>query len=217
MKGQRFPAPRTRFADRVDAGKALSPFRKRVDSIVLALPRGGVPVAYEVAKSLSLPLDIWLVRKLGLPGHEELAMGAIAAGDITVLNDEVIKAARTDIQIGSIIARERQELARRNKLYRGGCAAPDVAGKTVIVVDDGFATGATMTAALQSLRKARATWIVAAAPVGASAACAELEAQADEVVCPFRIEPFYGVGHWYDDFSQTEDEEVMALLNRKTA
>lgn len=207
------------FADRTEAGiklaSSLSHLAGQSDTLVLALPRGGVPVAFEVAKALSLPLDIWLVRKLGAPAHEELAVGAIAAGGIIVHNENVLQALHINTEdIKKIVQREKQELERRNLLYRQGRSAPDVSGKTVIIVDDGFATGATMKAAIASLRQADARKIIAAAPVGATSVCKDLAQEADEVFCPVQPEPFVGVGQWYQDFSQTPDRDVLLLLNK---
>ena len=208
-----------RFADRKEAGKilaeALSSYVHKNNLLVLALPRGGVPVAYEVAKFLHAPMDLWLVRKLGVPGHEELAMGALAGGGLYVINDEVINLMRIGKNIiNDVMVHERAELERRNKLYRQGRPPPDVADKTVIVIDDGLATGATMRAAIMSLRQAGADRIIAAAPVGAPSTCRDLEKDADGVLCLFTPEPFYGVGVWYDDFSQTMDREVQSLLQK---
>ena len=208
-----------RFADRKEAGKilteALSSYAHKNNLLVLALPRGGVPVAYEVAKFLHAPMDLWLVRKLGVPGHEELAMGALAGGGLYVINDEVINLMRIGKNIiNDVMVHERAELERRNKLYRQGRPPPDVADKTVIVIDDGLATGATMRAAIMSLRQAGADRIIAAAPVGAPSTCRDLEKDADGVLCLFTPEPFYGVGVWYDDFSQTMDREVQSLLQK---
>ena len=208
-----------RFADRKEAGKilaeALSSYAHKNNLLVLALPRGGVPVAYEVAKFLHAPMDLWLVRKLGVPGHEELAMGALAGEGLYVINDEVVSLMRIGKNIiNDVMVHERAELDRRNKLYRQGRPPPDVAGKTVIVIDDGLATGATMRAAIMSLRQAGADRIIAAAPVGAPSTCRDLEKDADGVLCLFTPEPFYGVGVWYDDFSQTMDREVQSLLQK---
>lgn len=208
------------FADRTEAGRmlggALSDYAGRTDVLVLALPRGGVPVAYEIARALAAPLDIWLVRKLGVPGHEELAMGAMAGTDTLVLNQEIIKL--LDIHEASIDAavdRERTELERRNKLYRRGMPAPDIQGKTIILVDDGLATGATVRAAIVSLREAGAAKIVVAVPVGSALACEKIRQEADDLVCLYTPEPFFGVGQWYDNFMQTPDEEVLTLLGQK--
>jgi putative phosphoribosyl transferase len=208
-----------RFVNRTEAGEilaeALSGYAGKSGILVLALPRGGVPVAYEVAKALSAPLDLWLVRKLGVPGQEELAMGAIAGKNTLVLNDDIIAALNiSQPTIDSIIAREQAELERRNKHYRHGKPPPDVEGNTILIIDDGLATGATMRAAIASLRQAAAARVIAAVPVGAMSTCRKIEQEADELVCLHTPEPFYGVGQWYSDFSQTSDEEVLALLAR---
>ena len=198
-------------------GEALSVYAGRTDVLVLALPRGGVPVAYEIARMLAVPLDIWLVRKLGAPGQEELAMGAVAGTDTLVLNQEIIKLLGIDeASIDAAIARQRTELERRNKLYRRGLPAPDIQGKTIILVDDGLATGATMHAAIVSLRNAGAARIVVAVPVGTTSACRKIRQEADDLVCLYTPEPFFGVGQWYDNFMQTPDEEVLALLEQET-
>ncbi|WP_074708658.1 phosphoribosyltransferase [Nitrosospira multiformis] len=209
------------FADRAEAGRmlgeVLSVYAGRTDVLVLALPRGGVPVAYEIARTLAVPLDIWLVRKLGVPGQEELAMGAMAGADTLVLNKEIIKLLNIDeASIDAVIARERIELERRNKLYRRGMPAPDIQGKTIILVDDGLATGATVRAAIVSLRDAGAARIVVAVPVGTTSACRKIRQEADDLVCLYTPEPFFGVGQWYDNFMQTPDEEVLALLEQET-
>lgn len=206
-----------RFANRTEAGRmlaeALSAYIGRSGILILALPRGGVPVAYEVAKALSAPMDLWLVRKLGVPGQEELALGALAGKNIRVLNDDIISLLNIDQSaIDIVIAREQAELERRNRLYRQGRPPPDIEGKTIIIIDDGLATGATMRAAIVSLRQADAAQIIAAVPVGAVSTCRKIEQEADELVCLHTPEPFYGVGQWYIDFSQTSDEEVLALL-----
>ena len=207
------------FADRTEAGKmlgeALSNYAGKTDVLVLALPRGGVPVAYEVAKALAAPMDLWLVRKLGVPGQEELAMGAMAGKDTRVLNQEIINLLNIDqASLNATIAREQAELERRNSLYRQGMPPPDIQGKTIILVDDGLATGATMRAAIASLRHAGAARIIVAVPVAAGSASEKIRKEADKLVCLYTPEPFYGVGQWYDDFSQTTDEEVLALLDR---
>lgn len=206
------------YEDRRQAGRALATclaqFAGRHDVVVLGLPRGGVPVAFEVAHALSLPLDIWLVRKLGVPGEEELAMGAIASGGVQLLDRLLIwrRGIPAD-RLAETVARETAELARRERQYRGGGPAPSVAGLTVIVVDDGVATGASMEAAVESLRQAGAAHVVVAVPVGAVAALERLQPLADWVVCPLRPEPFIAVGHWYGHFEQTSDEEVVDLLS----
>jgi putative phosphoribosyl transferase len=205
------------FADRAEAGKrlaeALSGYAGRADVLVLALPRGGVPVAYEVAQTLAVPMDLWLVRKLGVPGQEELAMGAIAGNDTRILNRDIINVLNIDrTTIDAVIVKEQAELERRNLLYRQGRPSPNVEGKTIIIIDDGLATGATMRAAIASLRQAGAAKIIAAVPVGAASTCGKVEQEADELVYLYTPEPFYGVGQWYSDFSQTSDESVLALL-----
>lgn len=207
------------FDDRQHAGRELAArlraFAGRDDVLVLALPRGGVPVAFEVAQALQVPLDVFLVRKLGVPGHEELAMGAIASGDVRVLNDGVVRGYGIDAGIiDAVTKREKLELRRREQAYRDGRAAPDIAGKTVIVIDDGLATGSTMRAALAALRKLSPKRVVMAVPVAAAATCREFESEADDVVCAATPQPFYGVGQWYRDFSQTDDDEVRDLLSR---
>ena len=206
-----------RFRDRVDAGQqlatALTEFVDRPDVIVLALPRGGVPVACEVATALSLPMDVFLVRKLGVPGHPELAMGAIAAGDVQVLSDDLIRDLRIPpVLVQQAVARERVELERRDRLFRGSRPAPDVRNHTVLLVDDGLATGSTMEAAIAALRQQNPARIVVAAPVGASGTCARLSRLADRVVCLLTPHPFEAVGQWYERFDQTSDDEVQRLL-----
>ncbi len=208
------------FRDRTDAGRQLAArlphYAGRDDVIVLALPRGGVPVGYEVAEALGAPLDVFLVRKLGTPGHEELAMGAIASGGVRVLNDQVVRMLRpAEEVIARVEAAERRELERREREYRGGQPPLDVRGKTVILVDDGLATGSTMRAAVAAVRKLGPARVVVAVPVGAAETCEEFEGEADEAVCAREPDPFYAVGAWYDDFSQTTDEEVRDLLARR--
>lgn len=207
------------FIDRTEAGKLLAAkltrYTGRRDTIVLALPRGGVPVAFEIARALSAPLDVFLVRKLGVPGHEELAMGAIATGGIRVLNRDVVAYLAIPQRVIDAVARqEQQELERRERLYRGDRPAPEVRGMTVILVDDGLATGSTMRAAIAALKKLEPGRIVVAVPVAPPSAVEELENEVDEVVCVFTPEPFDGVGRWYRDFSQTTDQEVRSLLDR---
>lgn len=207
------------YRDRIEAGKQLatklSSYRDSHDVIVLALPRGGVPVAYEVAKTLRAPLDVFLVRKLGVPGHGELAMGAIATGGIRVLNDDVLDHLRIPANIiDSVTVIEQRELERREHVYRGERPEPDVRGKTVILVDDGLATGSTMRAAAAALRQQDPARIVVAVPVSAPQSCNEYRMGVDEIVCAVTPEPFYGVGQWYRDFSQTTDEEVRELLEQ---
>jgi predicted phosphoribosyltransferase len=215
---------RPMFRDRREAGQllatALSRYAGRPDVVVLALPRGGVPVAYEVAQALGAPLDVFVVRKLGVPGHEELAMGAVATPGVRVLNEEVVRGLGIPARmIEAVAAREQAELARRERLYRGDRPPLDVRGHTVILVDDGLATGATMHAAVRALRQRQPARIVVAVPTAAAEACEALETEADDVVCAVTPEPFYSVGLWYDDFEQTTDDEVRALLDesRQTA
>lgn len=208
---------KTQFIDRTEAGRFLaesvSSYANRDDVVVLALPRGGVPVAAEVAKQLNAPLDVFVVRKLGLPDHPELAMGAIASGGVRVFNGEIVNALRIpDEVIDAVSAEELIELQRREKVYRAGLPPLDVEGKTVIVVDDGVATGSTMLAAVSALRQLNAARIVVAAPVIAASTYHELRRVADSVAAVMMPENFYAVGQWYKDFSQTSDEEVRDLL-----
>jgi putative phosphoribosyl transferase len=208
------------FRDRSEAGRLLadklSPgYPGRPDVLVLALPRGGVPVGYEVASALHAPLDVFIVRKLGVPGHEEFAMGAVATGGVRVLNEHVVRALGIpDYVIDSMAAWEEQELRRRELLYRGNRPPPEVRGKTVILVDDGLATGSTMLAAVQALRRQKPARIVVAVPVAAPDTCELLKPEVDEIVCAATPEPFYAVGLWYQNFCQTTDEEVRELLAR---
>lgn len=207
------------FRDRSEAGRLLAEklaqYAVLQDVLVLALPRGGVPVGYEVARALGAPLDVFLVRKLGVPGQEELAMGAVATGDVRVLNEQVIRALQIpDYVIGAVAKWELQELARRERVYRGKRPPPDVHRRKVILVDDGLATGATMHAAVEALRQQQPARIVVAVPTASPETCEELRAEVDEVVCAITPEPFYAVGLWYEDFSQTTDEEVRELLAR---
>jgi predicted phosphoribosyltransferase len=206
-----------RFRDREDAGRVLAAelgaYGGRDDVIVLALPRGGVPVGFEVARALGAPLDVFTVRKLGVPGHEELAFGAIATGGVRVLDPDLIgRLGLPASVVEAITARERRELERRERAYRGERPAPALAGKTVIVVDDGLATGSTMRAAIRALRAAGPARIVVAVPTGAGETCDELRGIADAVACASTPEPFYAVGQAYEDFSATSDDEVCALL-----
>jgi predicted phosphoribosyltransferase len=208
-----------RFRDRFEAGRLLAErlreYAGRDDVIVLALPRGGVPVAYEVAKALGAPLDVFVVRKLGVPGHEELAMGAIASGGVAVLDERLIGAiGLSGEHLERVIAAELQELERREAAYRGSHDSPDLADKTVILVDDGLATGSTMRAAAVAVRRQNPARIVVAVPVAAAETCDEFRDVVDEVVCGATPRPFHAVGLWYDDFSQTSDEEVRELLTR---
>ena len=210
-----------RFLNRQDAGRELaaqlSAYADKAGVLVLALPRGGVPVACEVATALNAPMDVFLVRKLGTPGHRELAMGAIASGGIRVLNDDVVQWYRIPQPAIEAVAREEeQELLRREGEYRGDRPAPDLGGRTVILVDDGLATGSTMRAAVQAVKARHPARVIVAVPVGARQTCAELASIADEVVCATMPEPFSAVGEWYEDFSQTSDEEVRRLLGSGT-
>ncbi len=207
------------YRDRADAGKELAKHLKdyanREDVLVLALPRGGVPVAFEVANALHAPLDIFLVRKLGVPGHEELAMGAIATGGVRVLNEGVVGYLDIpDELIDEVAANEERELDRRQRLYRGNRPLPDVRARTIILVDDGLATGSTMRAAATALRKQQPARIVVAVPVSAPETCDEFRMEVDEVICAAMPQPFLGVGLWYEDFSQTTDQEVRDLLEK---
>jgi putative phosphoribosyl transferase len=207
------------FANRHEAGTVLAGLLKhyanRPDVLVLALPRGGLPVAFEVAQALNAPLDVFVVRKLGVPGHDELAMGAIATGGVRVLNDDVVGyLGLSDAAIDRVMEKEKRELERRERIYRGDRTPPNVQGRTVILVDDGLATGSTMRAAVAALRKQQPSHIVVAVPVASPEACAELGSEVDEIVCAATPRPFLGVGRWYRDFSQTTDEEVHELLAR---
>jgi predicted phosphoribosyltransferase len=209
------------YRDRTEAGRLLAErlgaYADRPEVIVLALPRGGVPVGYEVARALHAPLDVFIVRKLGVPGHEELAMGAVATGGVRVLNDQVVRGLGIpDSVIDAVASWELEELRRRERLYRGDRPPPDVRGKTVILVDDGLATGSTMLAAVRALRQQQPARIVVAVPIAAPDTCELLRAEVDDVVCAVTPEPFYAVGLWYRDFSQTTDEEVRELLAQAT-
>ncbi len=207
------------FLDRYEGGRVLADllrhYAHQPDALVLALPRGGVPVGYVVARQLGVPMDVFLVRKLGAPRHEELAMGAIASGGMRVINREVVEELSISReQIDATAEREGRELQRRELRYRDGRAPPDVRGRTVILVDDGLATGTTMRAAVAALRQQAPARIVVAVPVGAVESCEDLAAEADEVICARMPEPFYAVGLWFRDFAQTSDEEVRELLAR---
>lgn len=207
------------FRDRTEAGQRLAAqltdYADRPDVLVLALPRGGVPVAFEVARELDAPLDIFLVRKLGVPGQKELAMGAIATGGVRVVNDDVVDYLRIPGYVIDAVAMEEQrELERRERAYRGDQPAPDVRGRTVILIDDGLATGSTMRAAIAALRKQEPARIVVAVPVASPETCNEFRAKVDDIVCAVTPQPFHGVGMWYEDFSQTTDDEVRELLAR---
>jgi predicted phosphoribosyltransferase len=181
--------------------------------LVLALPRGGVPVGYQIAKALGAPLDVFVVRKLGVPGHEELALGALASGNILVLNDDVVQALRiTREVIDAVAAQEARELERRERAYRGDRPRIDPAGRVIIIVDDGLATGATMRAAVRALRDRGADRLIVAVPTASPQTCADFRTEVDEIVCAITPEPFDAVGLWYEDFSQTTDAEVQELL-----
>jgi putative phosphoribosyl transferase len=215
-------ASRLPFRDRVEAGQVLASrlltYADRPGVVVLALPRGGVPVAYQVASALNASLDVFLVRKLGAPGHEELAIGAIASGGVRVLNDDLVRYLGLDAHvIDRIATREARELARREREYRGDRPPVDVGGRTVILIDDGLATGATMRAAAEAVRAQHPARLIVAVPVAAKTACDEFRPLVDEVVCARTPEPFEAVGLWYTNFSQTSDEEVRSLLERRRA
>jgi putative phosphoribosyl transferase len=207
-----------RFHNRVEAGRVLAQvllgYAHRPDVLVLGLPRGGVPVAYEVAKALAAPLDLFLVRKLGVPGQEELAMGAIASGGTRVVNREVVQALSIpDYIIDEVVADEQRELTRREQIYRDDLPPPPVRDHTVILVDDGLATGSTMRAAVRALRQQSPARLIVAVPTAAREICEALTSEVDEMVCAITPEPFYAVGLSYEDFSQTGDQEVRALLD----
>jgi putative phosphoribosyl transferase len=209
----------TAFPNRAEAGRLLaeklSKYAGGNDVIVLGLPRGGVPVAYQVARALGVPLDVFIVRKLGVPGFEELAVGAIASGGVRVLNEDVMRALpNAEEIIESVTAKETAELERREQSYRDGRPAPELRNRTVILVDDGLATGATMRAAVKALRQRGAAKIVVAVPVGPPDTCREFEDVADETVCATAPEFFQAVGQYYEDFSQISDDEVRELLAR---
>jgi len=209
----------TVFRDRADAGKRLaghlSKYKDQLDVLVLALPRGGVPVGFEVATALNAPLDVFLVRKLGLPGHEELAMGAIASGGVTVLNEDVVRMNQVpESTIESVAARQRAELERRELTYGRDRKHIELRGKSVIIVDDGLATGATMRAAVAAVRQQRPARIIVAVPTAPPDTCRSFRDQADEVICVITPQHFAAVGYWYSDFSQTTDQEVRELLDR---
>ena len=207
------------FKDRRDAGRqlaqALRSYAGRSDVLVLGLPRGGVPVAFEVAQALGAPLDVFIVRKLGMPRYQELAIGAIASGGVRVLNEGLIRTAGvSQLDIEAVTAAEERELNRRLRRYRGDRPLPEIAGRTVILIDDGLATGSTMQAAVMALRQERPAAIVVAVPTAPPETCDAFRGLVEEVVCAVTPEPFYGVGLWYQDFSQTTDEEVHELLER---
>lgn len=205
------------FRDRKDAGRKLARrltvYAGRNNVIILALPRGGVPVAYGVAKALNVPMDIFIVRKLGWPGHEEMAIGAIASGGVRVLNEGIVRYLNIPDDLIDVVAqRELRELERRERAYRGNRPPLEVKGRTVIIIDDGLATGASMRAAILGLRTHSPAEIVIAVPTAALETCEALEPEVDQMICATMPEPFYGVSRWYEDFSQTTDEEVRILL-----
>jgi putative phosphoribosyl transferase len=208
----------TAFRDRTEAGRLLAQrlaiYEGHPDVLVLALPRGGVPVAFEVARALEAPLDVFVVRKLGVPGYEELAMGAIASGGIRVLNEDLVRALGIpDDVIEAVTARELRELRSRERAYRGDRPPPAVRGRTVILVDDGIATGSTMRAAIAALRRLEPARLIVAVPAAAPSTCNEIRREADDCICEIMPDPFYAVGIWYEDFSQTTDDEVRDLLD----
>jgi putative phosphoribosyl transferase len=211
-----------RFRDRFDAGRRLAErlrdeYGGRDDVVVLALPRGGVPVGYELARVLGAPLDVFLVRKLGVPGHEELALGAIAGGGVRVLNDDVVTAVGlSEDEVARLAVAEQKELERREQQYRNGREPIEFENRTAILVDDGLATGASMRAAALAVRRHHPKKVVIAVPVAAQRTCDELRSEVDEVVCATTPEPFLAVGYWYEDFTQTTDDEVRELLTRAT-
>lgn len=206
------------FKNRSDAGKRLAArllvYADRPDVVVLGLPRGGLPVAFEVAQRLGVPLDVFVVRKLGVPGQEELAMGAIASGNVTVMNESITRSLGISKEaINSIARKEGEELKRRERLYRQGLAPLDLRNRTVILIDDGLATGATMRAAIEALQLHRPKKTVVAVPAASPDTCEEMREDVDDVVCVITPDPFFSVGTWYEDFAQTTDEEVQHLLN----
>ena len=207
------------FRDRTEAGqllaRELASYANQPGVIVLGLPRGGVPVAFEVAMALRAPLDVFVVRKLGTPGHRELAMGAITSGGVRVLNEEVVRGLRIPIEaIDAATAEEDRELKRRELAYRGSCSEPDVRGKTVLLIDDGIATGCTIRAAIRALNAQHPARLIVAVPTAAASTCRELRLKVDELLALMEPEQFRGVGQWYEDFNQTSDEEVNGLLRR---
>jgi predicted phosphoribosyltransferase len=208
------------FQDRAEAGQFLARDLKHLRDtpglIVLALPRGGVPVGFEIARALHAPLEAFVVRKLGVPGQEELAMGAVASGGVRVLNPEVVAALGhfAAIAIERVTVREKEELRRREEQYRGARPFPELEGRTVILVDDGLATGATMRAAARAVRARNPARLIIAVPVAPESSCDEMRSEADDVVCAFTPEPFFGVGQFYENFQQTTDDEVRELLAR---
>ncbi|EHL30444.1 phosphoribosyltransferase [Legionella drancourtii] len=211
-----------KFTDRQEAGTILAEYLKdyanQSNVIILALPRGGVPVAYEIATALAIPLDIFIVRKLGVPGHEELAMGAIASGGTVIFNELLISALNLDqSSIDLVLQAEQKELLRRELLYRGDRPFPKLLDKTIILVDDGIATGSTMFAAVKALRKYKPASIIIAVPVAARETCEEMTQLVEKVICPLQPINFYAVGLWYENFTQTSDNEVIELLEKSNA
>jgi putative phosphoribosyl transferase len=207
------------FTNRTEAGRLLArqlkSFARRKDVLVLGVPRGGVPVAFEVATALHVPLDIFVLRKLGVPGHEELAFGALASGGVRVLDSQIVEAlSLSSLDIELAAAREQAELERRERVYRGERSPLDIKGKTVILVDDGIATGSSMRAAISALRRRKPARLVVAVPVAPPSTCHRLRAEVDDLVCVETPEPFYAIGQFYRDFSQVTDEEVSDLLER---
>jgi putative phosphoribosyl transferase len=208
-----------RYQDRTEAGRLLAErlakYKNRPDVVILALPRGGVPVGFEVSQALNAPLDVFVVRKLGVPGQEELAMGAIASGGVRVLNEDIVQMLRIpDEMIEATVAKETEELERRERLYRGDRPGLDARGRVAILIDDGLATGSTMRAAAMALRRHLPSRIVVAAPVAAGSTCDELSNEVDEVICAETPEPFYAISIWYRDFTQTTDDQVRELLSQ---
>ena len=206
-----------RFKNRSDAGKKLAAklhiYADRSDTVVLGLPRGGIPVAFEVARELGVPLDVFVVRKLGVPGHEELAMGAIASGNVVIMNESIVHSLGISKEsFDSVVKQQKIELKRREQMYRGVRGHIDVKDRTVILVDDGLATGATMKAAIAALRLQKPKNIVVAVPAAAPETCEEMGQKSEDIVCAITPDPFFSVGSWYEDFSQTTDEEVQRLL-----
>ncbi|TAL65022.1 MAG: phosphoribosyltransferase [Legionella sp.] len=208
------------YANRQEAGillaEHLTEFTRQPDTLILALPRGGVPVAYEVATRLSLPLDVFIVRKLGVPDFQEFAMGAIASGNTLILNKKIIRELSIEHDlIDEVRRKEQEELARRELLYRGDRPFPSLQEKTIILIDDGIATGSTMLAAIKAVKKHKPKALIIAVPVAALSTCQSLEKKVDQVICPLRPIDFYAVGYWYDSFPQVEDAEVIALLGSR--
>lgn|SRR5487761_75457 len=208
-----------RFRDRTEAGQILAAlltaYANRGDVLALALPRGGVPVGYEVARALHIPLDVLVVRKLGVPGEEELAMGALATGNVRILNENIVRSMHiSDATIDRVTAREQKELDRRESLYRNNHPAYDVQGRTILLVDDGIATGATMAAAIKALKQQQPAQIIVAVPTAPPSTCQELVEEGIEIVCVMQPEPFFGVGYWYEQFPQVSDDEIASMLEQ---